>query len=138
MGQPWNVVDLNHDNQVSIIDELIPAYQAFYTSVRGLLSTPQFSGWYESLKALPAFSQYASSIKAPVINLYQGMDDAQIRWNWIVEDMNFLPVKPTLHLYAHVGHCFAPMDGTIGEVKTSGPYTQQMLEQLMKDIQALN
>jgi len=137
IGQPWNVIDSNHDKQISVVDELIPAYQAFYSSMRGLLATPQFSGWYESLKALPAFSQFASQIKAPVITLYQGMDDAQVRWSWTAEDMSLFPVIPTLHFFSNAGHCFAPMEGSIGEVKTSGPFSSQLLEQLASDVQVL-
>ena len=137
IGRPWSDIDFNKDNQLSVTDELLPTYQGFYTAVRGLLSTPALSYWYESLKALPAFSQYAGAIKAPVINVYQGMDDAQLRPSWIVEDMNFFPVKPTLHLFPGLGHCFSPMDGSMGEVKTSGPYSNQVLDQLMKDAQAL-
>jgi hypothetical protein len=39
-----------------------------------------------------------------------------------------------MHFYPHVGHCFSPMDGLIGEVKTSGPYAPEMLTQLGNDI----
>lgn len=137
MGRPWSEIDFNHDQQVSVIDELIPAYQGFYAAVRGLLATPDYAGWYESIKVLPTFPQYASSMKASVIHVYQGMDDAQMNWQWIVEDQNFFPVKPSLHLYPHLGHCFSPMDGAIGEVKTSGPFSVKMLDQLSKDFSVL-
>jgi hypothetical protein len=65
------------------------------------------------------------------------MDDAQTSWNWAVEDMILYPVQPKLRLYPHVGHCFSPMDGSIGDVKTSGPFSTDMLTQLNTDIATL-
>jgi pimeloyl-ACP methyl ester carboxylesterase len=137
MGVPWNKIDTNGDGQLSIASELVPAYQRFYVQVRGLLTTPQFKDWYQSFKTLPAPSDFISKIKSPAITIYQGMDDAQTSWNWAVEDMILYPVQPKLRLYPHVGHCFSPMDGSIGDVKTSGPFSTDMLTQLNTDIATL-
>jgi len=136
IGTPLSSLDLNHDGNISIANELMPAYQNYYVAVRGLLASPALSGWYESLKALPPFYEIAAKIKAPAIFIYQGMNDAQLNWNWTLEDTYVYPVKPTLHFYPNVGHCFSPMDGQIGELKTSGPYASEMLQQLGSDVSA--
>ena len=136
MGVAWTQLDTNHDGQLSESTELLPAYESFYGSMRGLLATPAFKDWYASYQVNPAFSQVAAQLKASSIYLYQGMDDAQINWSWVMEDSNFFPVKPTLHLYSGLGHCYSPMDGVIGEIKTSGPISNDVLQQLTLDVSA--
>ena len=133
IGAPLSSLDADKDGQISISGELFPAYQNYYFAVRGLLATPALSGWYESLKALGPYAETAAKIKSPSIYIYQGMDDAQLNWIWTLEDSYSYPVKPVMHFYPHVGHCFSPMDGMIGEVKTSGPYAPEMLKQLGLD-----
>jgi hypothetical protein len=134
LGASLKALDSNKDGKISTQDELMPAYQNYYFAVRGLLGTPALSGWYESLKALPSFAEIGAKMKSPAVFVYQGMEDAQMNWLWALEDAHVYPVKPTLHFYLGVGHCFSPMDGLMGEVKTSGPYASEMLDQLGKDI----
>ncbi len=134
IGATWDAADVNKDKNLSFVNELIPAYQNFYFAVRGLLGTPAYKGWYESLKALSPFSEIASQIQASSIYVYQGMKDPQVRWNWVVEDLEFFSVKPTLKLYSDMGHCFSPLDGALGEIKTSGPFSDELLNQLVTDI----
>lgn len=134
VGQAWTALDSNQDQQISEATELLPAYQNFYFGVRSLLKTPQYSGWYQSFLALPAFSQIASKMTVDTIFIYQGLKDAQVRWNWVLEDSYAMPVVPTTHLYSNLGHCFSPMDGKIGEIKTTGPVDTDVLTQLTKDV----
>ena len=134
MGASWSALDTNQDQQLSVTTELLPAYQSFYNSMRGLLKTPTYQGWYQSFLVIPSFAQVASHLKTGAVFVYQGMDDAQVRWNWILEDSNFISITPNVHLFPNVGHCFSPMDGTIGEIKTSGPLSNDLLQQLSADV----
>ena len=134
MGTKWQSIDINQDQSLSFINEVIPAYQNFYFTVRGLLKTPTYQGWYESMKAMPAFEQIAQQIQASTIYLYQGLKDPQVRWNWIVEDLGQFKLKPTLKLFSDYGHGFAPLEGSIGEIKTSGPFSEDLLNQLATDV----
>ena len=134
IGAPVQAADLNHDGQISVVNELWPTYQGFYQGMRGLLETEAFSAWYQSLKNLPPFSSSASKVKTNSIYIYQGLEDAQVRWNWILEDSFAFPVKPNIHFFPNVGHCFSPMEGTLGEMKTSGPYSNDLLIQVTQDV----
>ena len=106
IGASWQSIDSNQDGQISIKTELTPAYRNYYTSISGLLTTPQFAGWYQSLKALPPFSEIAASMKPTRIHIYLGTEDAQSRWIWSVEDANLLPTKPIIRLFPGLGHCW--------------------------------
>ena len=83
---------------------------------------------------MPAFEQIAQQIQASTIYLYQGLKDPQVRWNWIVEDLGQFKLKPTLKLFSDYGHGFAPLEGSIGEIKTSGPFSEDLLNQLATDV----
>jgi hypothetical protein len=137
VGSPLNSLDLNQDGQISVYDEVLPFYQGFYQQIRGLLATPQFAGWYESFKNLRRFSEIATGIQSKQIFFYQGTKDAQISTSWIMEDAYAFPVKPTIRLYHGLGHCFSPMSGEYGEIKTAGPLNSSMLSDLTKDVSGL-
>ncbi len=133
-GANWMDVDQNKDGILSESSELFPAYQAYYSAVRGLLSTPGFHNWYQSYLPLKPFSEMAADIQSESIFIYQGMDDAQVRWDWVLADSVYFSVKPTLHFYSGLGHCFSPMEGVIGEIKTSGPFADEVLQALVTDV----
>jgi hypothetical protein len=137
IGSPLNTLDLNQDGQISVYDEALPTYQGFYQQVRGLLTTPQFAGWYESFKNLRSFSAIASGIHAKQIFYYQGMKDAQVSASWIMEDAYAFSAKPTIRLYHGLGHCYSPMTGEYGEIKTAGPLDAKMLNDLVTDASGL-
>ncbi len=137
LALPLPALDANHDGKLSVTDEILMAYQNFYFQVRGLLATPQYAGWYQSLKVLPEFTHFAANTKADHVFIYQGLKDAQMNSSWVMEDAFAFPVKPTLHLYQGLGHCFSPMTGEYGEVKTTGPLSPSMLEQLALDASTL-
>jgi len=129
----WDLIDADHDGNIDIASELVRAYEAFYGQIRGLLTTPEFKDWYAGMKTVPRIEDVAKQITAPVY-LYHGVDDAQVNWNWILSDKRYFKSLKAIRLYNGLGHCFAPMDGAIGEVKTSGPFDQSMLEQLATDL----
>jgi len=134
LGTPINTLDLDHDGKILVASELFTTYQNQYFAIRGLLESPLFKGWYESFKNLPRFAELAAKIQAPTIQIYQGVKDAQTNWAWLMEDLYMFPVKPSLHLYENLGHCFSPMTGEYGEVKTTGSLDAGMLEQLTSDV----
>jgi hypothetical protein len=137
IGAPLNTLDINQDGQISVYDEVLPTYQGFYQQVRGLLTTPQFAGWYESFKNMRSFSAIASGIQAKQIFYYQGAKDAQVSASWIMEDAYAFSVKPTIRLYHGLGHCFSPMAGEYGEIKTAGPLSSTFLSDLSNDASGL-
>ena len=126
-------LDVNHDHKISVTGELVPAYQKFYGILKSVLESPVYHNWYHSLKDMAPFSAVAPKMKTKNIFVYQGMDDAQVPWSWVVEDLFLLSVKPALHLYSGLGHCFSPMAGELGEVKTSGAMDESVLNQLSND-----
>ena len=135
-GATLNSLDLNKDHQISILEEVAPFYQSVYLNVRGLLSTPDYANWYESMKSVPLISELAPQMKAATIYAYAAKNDAQIRWNWIFEDAYAFKVKPTIRTFDGVGHCFSKMDGSLGQIKTSGPLNHELLMQLSADAEA--
>lgn len=127
-------VDQNGDGMISIVDELLPRYQALYQKVvLPILQLPPYLNWYRSLKDGPKFSEIASKVKAPVY-LYQGMDDAHLDWSWVVSSQHFFSGKSSLRLFPGLGHCLAPADGTFGEFKTSGPLANEVLTAVASDV----
>jgi len=130
----WANVDVNQDHQISVDGELRPAYQKYYNGwVRDQLQTPALLGWYHGLEALPPFADTAAKIMSPFIFIYQGNQDAQTDPNWVQEDSYLFKVTPKIQ-YFDGGHCFSPMDGPFGGVKTSGPFSGDLLNQLAVDV----
>lgn len=132
LGSTWASLDANGDGTVSIASELSPAYVKFHGVVVGLLKGPGFKEWYESLQVFPSFSSQAEKIKTPVY-LYHALDDAQVDWAWTAADARYFAGTVETRLFSGVGHCFSPMDGAYGEVKTSGPFGQDFLSALVED-----
>ena len=130
-GQSWKTFDTNHDGQLSWL-ELIAAYNGALTSVKQLLATPAYAAWYHSMKAVPEFSQLAGSVTvAPY--LYQGMDDAQVKSSWIEDDAFYFQKVSSLRFFEGLGHAFAPMEGVVGEIKTSGPFSDVVMKAFLAD-----
>jgi len=129
---PWRELDSTHGGSLSIVDEVIPAYRRLMGAVRSLLASPGLAPWYQSMLAQTPFAELAAKITAPVY-LYQGLEDAQVRWSWAERDRQQFRDLRAFRLYAGVGHCFAPMDGVVGEIKTSGPLGADVLGALAHD-----
>jgi len=83
------------------------------------------------------FSEIASAVQSKQVFFYQGTKDAQVSASWIMEDSYSFSVKPTIRLYHGLGHCFSPMTGEYGEIKTAGPLSSSMLSDLTKDVSGL-
>lgn len=131
----WESMDLKYNGKISTTDSLLPTYQSLYlTDVAALMITPQFKNWYQSYKEMGTFEEIAARMKTRSVFVYQGMNDAQLRWRWLIDSIKLMPVIPSLRLYPDLGHCFSPMDGAIGEVKTSGPLSEILLDQLTADV----
>jgi pimeloyl-ACP methyl ester carboxylesterase len=135
LGVSWKSLDTNHDGQLLFATEIVPAYLKYYQQLRSLLATPTFQPWYESLRTMAPFSKIASQVSVPVY-LYQGMADPQIRPDWILTDQFYFPKVTELRLFPGVGHAFSPLEGSFGQIKTSGPFSNELVTQLVSDVQA--
>ena len=127
-------IDTNKDGAISVKNELIPAYESQYQYVLVIAMSPAFKNWYLSHKDLSPFAEYAKKVTAPIY-FYQASDDAQLNAKWIEADRSLFTVKTELQTFKNLGHCFSPMDGVIGEIKTSGPFSESLLEKLAQDVQ---
>ena len=132
-GQSWKAIDTNHDGQLSV-SELIAGYNGSLTSVKQLLATPAYSSWYRSMQAVPDFSQLAAKVTAAPY-FYQGMDDAQVKSSWIEDDAFYFSKVSSVRLFEGLGHAFSPMEGVIGEIKTSGPFSSNVMNAFLADAQ---
>lgn len=130
----WTALDANKDGMLSIVDEIIPAYQGFHGAILEFVRT-QLGPWYKSMQELPTFTSVASQITTPTF-LYHGMNDAQVKWSWIATDSASFAGPKTLRLFANLGHCFSPMEGSYGEDKTSGPFDDVVVRTLINDVTA--
>lgn len=133
LGAPWKTIDSNGDGTLSVEGEVIPAYQNFHAKLRAILASPDYVRWYESLQEFPNFKALAAEIKAPVY-IYQALDDAQIPWDWVAADTIHFSTSVTYRSFDGLGHCFSPMEGALGEKKTSGPMDVRVLKALAMDV----
>lgn len=131
----WENLDVNQSCSLSFDAEIAPTYAKFLGTAMSVIRSPSFAGWYTSFRDLPAFSTFASRITAPVY-MYQGMEDAQVNWSWAVSSQQSFAGKTSLRFFEGLGHAFAPMEGAIGEVKTSGPFSSTLLEALAQDVKS--
>jgi hypothetical protein len=114
---------------------LRPAYHALLAAIEPMLASSPVKEWFESVAAMPAFDQLAATIAKPVF-CYVPSEDAQTDPQWTREMIGRAAFRgsTTLRELAGLGHCFAPMDGSIGELKTSGPLSTELLDLLAGDI----
>jgi dienelactone hydrolase len=134
--QPWTALDVDHNGSLSIEKEVKPAYQKAYERAQPVLNSPDLVHWYQALQKAPIFEDLAKKITEPVY-LYQARQDAQVNPEWIQKDYKLFTAT-TAHLELFDGgHCFAPMDGAIGQIKTSGPFSEELLTALSRDVQTM-
>jgi hypothetical protein len=134
LGLPWSSADFDKDGSLELASELIPFYRHLHGQMMELTRTPAYAGWYASMKALPPFAQLAARVEARSY-LYQATDDAQIDWSWIVSDSRELRSVAGLRFFSGLGHAFSPMEGAIGERKTTGPFGPGLIEQFNADVE---
>lgn len=128
----WQTIDQDKNGAVSVASELIPAYQSLYAAAMGMFKAPPLADWYLSFKNLAPFSEVAAKINTPV-HLYQALEDGQVHWSWVVSDQRYFAGKTELRLFSGLGHCFSPLEGPLGEVKTSGPFSDELLKAVSQD-----
>lgn len=134
MGVSWQAADTDKSGDLSFEDEIIPAYEALLAKILVIAETEEFAAWYHSLLDLAPFKQYASKVSSPVF-IYHGLDDTQLHWSWPAADRRYFAGKTTIRLFSGLGHCFSPLDGLIGETKTSGPLDPMFIKSLVSDVQ---
>lgn len=134
LGQPLAAADLDKDGTISIGSELTKVYQQYYSSILELLKSPCWAAWYEGMKAIPTFESMATKVTTQTF-VYHALNDAQVPWSRTISDIHHFagPTKATL--FPSLGHSFSPMDGTYGEVKTTGPFATNVLKSLSADLQ---
>lgn len=124
------------DRRLSIEGDLKSFYFTYLSAIQDLMKTPLFSAWYESLHALPDFTTLARNAGTP-LSIYQGQQDAQLDPIWIQKAVAELGSQACLTLFSDLGHCFAPMEGALGQIKTSGPLASSLLLSLAQDMRCV-
>lgn len=132
-GVAWKGLDLDGNSDLMLSREIAPAYESLFKNILQLAQTPAYKGWYEGMKNLTPLKEVGAKVTAPVY-FYHGSEDAQTSPKWLQSDTAAFSGKTQVRILPGLGHCFAPMDGAIGEVKTSGPMTEGFLAILSKDI----
>lgn len=132
-------LDADRDGVVSIAKEATPAYQGLLGAIMQMATKPPFDKWYASLKELAPIAESAKTLHPRAVYFYHGADDAQTRADWMLQDVPAFRGAKRLHVkvFNGLGHCFSPMDGAMGEVKTSGPIDAMVLDQLRHDFRRL-
>jgi hypothetical protein len=83
--------------------------------------------------SVPSIEHIAAQVQAPVY-IYHGAQDPQVSVQWAEEDSHFFHNLQALRIFQNAGHAFAPLDGALGEVKTSGPFSEELLSALVSDV----
>ncbi len=132
-------LDADGNGTLSIAKEVILAYQGLLAAVMQMATKPPFDKWYASLKELAPISESAKTLHPRAVYFYHGADDAQTRVDWMLQDVPAFrgAKKLQVKVFKGLGHCFAPMDGAMGDVKTSGPIDPTVLDQLQHDFSRL-
>lgn len=133
LSRPLAEYDLDKNGALSIEKEIKPAYHMALGQVLGMVQGQPYAAWYNDLKALPQMEEVLPKIKARVTFIYMGLEDAQVNPAWFNQDLRHFPGLVFYRPYAGLGHCFAPMDGKIGQIKTSGPLHTSVIENIVQD-----
>lgn len=128
----WDV-----SGKIPIESGLRPLYETYFDAIQNLLASEAMKPWFDSMLALPPVMDLAYGLsrknpQAPVF-IYSGDLDPQLDPDWIREDWVHFGKLAELKTFPGLGHCFAPMDGSIGQIKTSGPLSDDLLETLSCD-----
>ncbi len=134
-GLAWQEIDADKNGAVDLVTELLPAYQKQLGYLGGFIEAV-LPDWYHSLQRLRPFPVRAKTIAAPTL-VYHAMADAQASWKNMAVDARYLPNLRKLRFYPGLGHCFSPLEGTFGQIKTSGPFDPRVLSDLTADIDTL-
>ena len=134
----WTNLDVDHKGSISIATQLVPTYEKVYAAVLGMMQSPAYANWYQSMKSAGSlFADAAKKVTVPV-TLYQSVADAQISWSNVDQDKNdFAGTVQIRYFGNNLGHCFSPMDGDFGQIKTTGPIDAGVLATFAQDLQSL-
>lgn len=136
----WHDLDVNpKDGKLSIEQEVLPVFKKFYEGALRILSQPPYQQWFESMEKIASIQKNFKILQMPVY-VYQGLADAQLDPNWFGDDLRrgetFFSQLKAFRRYSGLGHCFSPMEGTIGQRKTSGPFSANVLVDFIQDVTA--
>lgn len=134
LDKPFEAFDANHNGALSIESELRAAYDAGLAQLMATMHSPALAAWYEDLKSQPPARDLARRVNAPITVLYQALDDAHLNPRWFYDDLHLFAGRAVLRPYAGLGHCFAPMSGAIGQLRTSGPMHEQVVSAFTRDV----
>lgn len=132
-GVPVANLPFDSQDRISIQDGIRPVFQAVYQQLRGLLETPDLKTWYSSIKEMADLRQVLANLSCP-IHFYQGSLDSQLNPAWLIDDHAASRIHGKIHSFQDLGHAFAPMEGAIGEKKTSGPFAKSLLNQISQNL----
>lgn len=136
LATPPTKLDVDKDGKLTMDRDVLPAYEKNFCHILDLMQSPTFADWYEALKRAPMLDKIAKAVRAPVY-FYHGTDDAQIKADWVLSDYSRFGKPPHLRTFANLGHCFSPMEGKLGEIKTSGPIDKTVLDAIASDALAV-
>lgn len=132
-GLEWEALDADGDGKLSIANDIQPAYEKNHQGLMDFVRGPAFGPWYNSFEELPSYESIAKQIDCSVF-LYHGTHDAQTAWDFVEFDKRYFKRRAEWRLFEGLGHCFSPMLGALGELKTTGPIDSDVLFTLGKDV----
>jgi hypothetical protein len=130
---PWSELKTKTPGEISIADDLAPFYETLYKNIVSLAEGPELGAWYQSMLGLPNFQDSANAF-AGSLHIYTAVEDAQSFWQWTRDAVATLERAPQVRYFAEGGHCFSPHAGALGEIKTSGPLSNEVLTSLATDL----
>jgi len=133
-GTMINVNDLfKGKEQISLHSEIIDALNAHFEMIKGISQTPPLASLFDSMRAIGDAQNYLAKSLARSVHLYMSVGDSQVDIDWLNDEIvQSLYSKGSIqiHLFRDVSHCFAPYEGEAQEIKTSGPFCQELITQL--------
>lgn len=121
---------------LSLETDLPKIYEPLRATVQVLVALPQFSGWYQGLKALRDLREEVKNLSIPVY-LHHGEDDAQVPAEWVRADSRSFAQLRSLRIWKDLGHAFAPHQGVWKDIKTSGPFDTGFVAALTEEVRSV-
>jgi pimeloyl-ACP methyl ester carboxylesterase len=125
---------LQKSEQLSLVSQILPLYQHHFREILALVETPAFQPWYHSLKNGESPQTLAQKISSQLF-VYQALRDSQVRPEWTLSDLKDWKKSPQVSLFPNLGHCFSPFEGSIQQIKTSGPFDSSLLKEILENFQ---